>query len=115
MDTLYQLYKNKLIIYVGDELDEYNAGIIRKEADAYITKYNINCIIFDFSKTVFMDSSGIGMVIGRYRMIKGLGGNIAICSINDNLNRIFKMSGIYSIATGYENVKEAVKYAGGEM
>ena len=54
-------------------------------------------VIFDFDRVVFMDSAGIGLVIGRYKTVTALGGTLEMINISDKLKRIFEMSGILSI------------------
>ena len=71
-----------LIAKVSGELDHHIAGRIRDEADARIVKDSIKKLIFDFSELNFMDSSGIGLVIGRYKLVKNYGGNVNIVSCN---------------------------------
>ena len=54
-------------------------------------------VIFDFSDVTFMDSAGIGMVLGRYKMMKMLGGNLEMINVEPKLKKIFEMSGITKI------------------
>ncbi len=55
-----------------------------------------------------MDSSGIGVIIGRYKNIKNRGGNVVVANVGPRMDRIFNMSGLYRIINRYENVKEAL-------
>ena len=66
----YQVQENCLTIYLPREVDHHNADEIRKEADAVISRNHIRYVIFDFDRTDFMDSSGIGIIMGR----RSLGG-----------------------------------------
>ena len=66
-------------------------------------------LIFDFSKLSFMDSSGIGVVIGRYKLITAMGGNVAIVSCSRNIDRLLKMSGITKLIATYDSLKGALK------
>ena len=54
-------------------------------------------VIFDFSNVSFMDSAGIGMLLGRYKVIRMLGGNLAICHVNNQIKKVFEISGILKI------------------
>ena len=65
----YQVQENCLTIFLPHELDHHNAEEIRRESDHLIIRNHIRYIIFDFAETDFMDSSGIGMIMGRYRQI----------------------------------------------
>ena len=54
-------------------------------------------MVFDFDKVSFMDSAGIGMILGRYKMIRMLGGSMEMINVNSNVKKIFEMSGIPKI------------------
>ena len=70
----YQVQENCLTIYLPREVDHHNADEIRKEADAVISRNHIRYVIFDFDRTDFMDSSGIGIIMGRYKTVSLIGG-----------------------------------------
>ena len=65
----YEVQENCLTIFLPKELDHHNAEEIRRKSDRLIEKHHIKCVIFDFGETQFMDSSGIGVIMGRYRMV----------------------------------------------
>ena len=69
MSMEYQVQENCLTIFLPKEVDHHNAEEVKKSADAIIEKEHIKYVIFDFEQTDFMDSSGIGVIMGRYRMI----------------------------------------------
>ena len=87
----YQVQENCLTIYLPREVDHHNADEIRKEADAVISRNHIRYVIFDFDRTDFMDSSGIGMVLGRYRKMNETDGAIAIVSCSAAVRNILNM------------------------
>lgn len=93
-----------LIIHVPKELDHHNAEMIRKEADRFIERENIQSIIFDFQETDFMDSSGIGAIMGRYKKLKFSGGNVIAIHTNERVKRIFLLSGLNKIITTYDEM-----------
>lgn len=105
-----QLNRN-LIVKVAEELDHHNAEIFRDKIDKLIIRNNIKYIIFDFSNTNFMDSSGIGVIMGRYKNICSKGGKVFVTNVNPRVDRIFKLSGIYKIIKNYESVETALKNA----
>lgn len=96
-----QIYteKNSLIIAPEGDIDHHSAEKIRREADKCLESSGIINIVFDLSKTAFMDSSGIGMIIGRYRKVSILGGKITIRNADDALMRIIGISGLGNIVT----------------
>ena len=65
--------------------------------DNEITKYMPRKIVFDFNQVTFMDSAGIGMLIGRYKMIKMLGGGAELINVNASIKKIFEMCGVLKI------------------
>ncbi len=86
-----------LIVRLPRELDHHVAMEIRKEADRYLEAGALSEIIFDFSETEFMDSSGIGMIMGRYRLIHLMGGKVFARRLHKQVHRIFEMSGLKKI------------------
>ena len=86
-----------LILHISEELDHHMALTVSKTVDTQIDKGTIRTLIFDFSGMTFMDSSGIGMVTGRYRKMNFLGGRTYVTGIGESIDRIFSMSGIYHI------------------
>lgn len=86
-----------LILHISEELDHHTAGQISRTIDVLIEKGNVKNIVFDFSGMTFMDSSGIGMVMGRYRKIHYFGGSVFVTGVGAGVDRIFSMSGLYKI------------------
>ncbi len=97
MEVLYEVRGENLLIYLPEELDHHNAKLITEQSDWYIVSNQIKNIIFNFKRTNFMDSSGIGVIMGRYKLIKGRGGEITVTNINSAIDRIFTISGLYKI------------------
>ena len=83
-----------LVLTLDDEIDHHTAEKIRRRVDHEIQRYLPKKIILDFSKVNFMDSAGIGLVIGRYKTVTMLGGKLEIQNTNETVKRILKMSGI---------------------
>ena len=98
----YQVQENCLTIFLPKEVDHHNAEEIRKNADLMIEKNHIKYVIFDFGKTEFMDSSGIGAIMGRYRMIRLIGGEVWAVHTNARIKKILTMSGMTKIMQIYE-------------
>lgn len=102
----YQVEENCLTIFLPQELDHHNAEDIRKEADKLIEEKHIKHVIFDFQGTSFMDSSGIGVIMGRYRQIYLLGGEVWAVHANERMKKILAMSGVTKIMQLYEEEEE---------
>ncbi len=96
------------IIELTGDIDHYTSEKIRRDIYMNTGRY-VNKMIIDLSGVEFMDSSGIGMILGRYREIKERGGKIALTGIKGNMERIFNMSGLYKIIGRYDTVNDALK------
>ena len=93
-EVLYKVQGEMLKIKLPKEVDHCNSVEIRKEVDKYIYSGEVKNVEFDFSNTNFMDSSGIGMIMGRYKLVKPLGGKIILTSVRGNVERIINVSGL---------------------
>lgn len=100
--------KNTLLVATVGELDHHMATKIRREIDAAISAGSKN-IIFDFSGLTFMDSSGIGMLIGRYKKVQKYGGRVVVAAPKPQVKRILEMSGLLNIIKLEPSVKKALK------
>ena len=87
----------QLVVEITEEIDHHVAEKIRRKVDNEITRYMPRKTIFDLSRVSFMDSAGIGMLIGRYKMMKLIGGSLEIVNISETVKRILEMSGINKI------------------
>ena len=76
----YQIIDNYLCIRMPEEVDHHRSDEICKNADHYILESQVGNVVFDFEDTHFMDSSGIGILIGRYKLISCFGGRSGACS-----------------------------------
>ena len=97
-----QVQENYLTIFLPGELDHHNAEEIRRESDRLIERNHIRYVIFDFRETNFMDSSGIGVIMGRYKRVYLLGGEVFAVHANRRMKQILTMSGIAKIMQIYE-------------
>ncbi|MBE5939754.1 MAG: anti-sigma F factor antagonist [Lachnospiraceae bacterium] len=109
MDISFDVIGKNMIITMEKELDHHNAEIVRNAADKYIYTNKITNIIFDFKKTIFMDSSGIGVILGRYKMVSTLGGKISVVNVRPEVERILLLSGLYKLIKKYESLEEALE------
>jgi stage II sporulation protein AA (anti-sigma F factor antagonist) len=98
----YQVQENCLTIYLPREVDHHNAEEIKREADAVIDRNHIKYVIFDFEMTDFMDSSGIGVIMGRYKTVSLIGGEVWAVHTNARIKKILTLSGVTKIMQIYE-------------
>ncbi len=95
------------VIELDGDIDHHSSEIIKREIYINTGRY-VNKMIIDLSNVEFMDSSGIGMILGRYREIKERGGKIALTGIKGNMERIFNMSGLYKIISRFNTIDDAL-------
>ncbi len=105
----YELCGNCLIIYIIQDLDHHAVTYLRERSDRLIDAGEAKHVIFDFENVQFMDSSGIGLIMGRYKKVMFIGGRAAVTNIGKSVDRIFKMSGLYRIIEKYDTPQDAVK------
>ena len=93
-----RIVNKTLYILLCGELDEYTAQTARKTLDTMIeTENGFIQVVMDLSELTFMDSTGVGVLIGRYKKLKEYNKPIFITNPSRNAERIFKMSGLYEI------------------
>lgn len=107
-DYIYMVSRRNLIISLNAELDHHLADEMREVIDEIIDERGVNRIIIDFSKVGFMDSAGIGLIMGRYKKVRD-NGDISIAGANDSIKRILLISGLHKIVYIYDNLSDAVK------
>lgn len=98
-----------LVIKMSGELDHHYADNARRKMDNEILKATTKNVVFDISGLSFMDSSGIGIIAGRYKNISNIKGKTVIVSTNPQINKILEMSGIFKIIPLLNTVEDAVK------
>ncbi len=90
--------KDKLLILeINEEIDHHISEKIRRYADYEIQRRNPKKVILDFNSVSFMDSAGIGMVIGRYKTASMLGAKMEMINVSPNVKRVFEMTGVLKI------------------
>ncbi len=97
MNTKYE-EKDKLLIFeITEEIDHHTTEKIRRKMDNEIERYLPKKVLFDFNHVTFMDSAGIGMLIGRYKSVRRLGGVTELINVSPSIKKIFEMCGLLKI------------------
>ena len=90
--------KDKLLVFkIKEEIDDCSVQKIRRRADYEIERYMPRKVIFDFDSVTFMDSAGIGLIIGRYKFANMIGAKLELSNLTQSVRRIFDMSGILKL------------------
>ncbi|MCD8181222.1 MAG: anti-sigma factor antagonist [Firmicutes bacterium] len=100
-----------LIVKIYGELDDRAAGDVKERVDRELARTGAVNVAFDFGAATFMDSSGIGVIIGRYRVTRALGGRVIIYGASDTIKRIIAMSGIGDIVIIADSLEDGIKEA----
>jgi len=89
--------RGTVTVRLDGDLDHHTAAGIREELDRLIADPAVTRLIFDLSGLGFMDSSGIGMMLGRYKLMARRGGSVAVKSGGSQVDRMMELSGLYRI------------------
>ncbi|MBO4339403.1 MAG: anti-sigma factor antagonist [Clostridiales bacterium] len=92
--------------YLSGEIDHHNAGAVRAIIDTYIMKAKPKKLTIDFGSVSFMDSSGVGLVMGRFKNISDYGGKMEITGLSPHAYKVMTMSGIEKIAVIHRKREE---------
>ena len=93
----YEKRNGTLRVRLDGELDHRRTVEIRAELDSLLADPGVRRLVFDLSGLEFMDSSGIGMMIGRYKLMRRRGGSVAVMPGGARMDRIMRLSGLYEI------------------
>lgn len=93
----FKVIDNYLCVKLPEEVDHHKSAYISENADRLILREQVNNVVFDFEDTRFMDSSGIGIIMGRYRKISCFGGKVFAIHADRQIKRILTMSGLSRI------------------
>lgn len=101
---------DKLIVRPAGELDHHYAAEIRDKLDSAIHRGGIRRVIFDFSNVGFMDSSGIGVIMGRYRLMEAIGGSVCAFGASKRIKDLIAMSGLSRLVAVYDTEQQAMEH-----
>lgn len=97
MQVKNRIYDGTMYIILSGELDEHTANFVRDEIDRLVGAKKVKQVIIDLSELEFMDSTGVGVMIGRYKKFKEKGVPVFISNPSTHAERIFKITGLYDI------------------
>jgi stage II sporulation protein AA (anti-sigma F factor antagonist) len=105
-------FDSTLIVTFTGDIDHFCVASYKEKLLSTINRYHFKNLIMNFSDVNFIDSAGIGFILGRFNQLKDYGGRLIVCGINDYCNRIFNIAGIWSIVDHYETLNLAKEKVG---
>ena len=90
---------DRLCVHLSGEIDHCVAASLRGEIESLLRDPTAKSLWLDFSDVTFMDSSGVGMIIGRYKTMKARGGSVHACGLHPPVDRLFHLAGLHRIIT----------------
>lgn len=104
--------RDVLLVRLSGELDHHTADGVRQRIDHELEKDRYPHVIINLKELTFMDSSGLGVIIGRYKRINEQEGTLAVCSLHPSIRKLFELSGMFKIISAYEREEEALDELG---
>lgn len=108
MQSSFQVTDDIMVVSVSGELDHHHAAKLREDIDDAMSAFHCKYLVLDLEKVSFMDSSGIGVVLGRYNKVLQKGGRLAIAGCSEYVEKILFMAGVFSVIEHVKNADEAV-------
>ncbi|MBM6828398.1 anti-sigma factor antagonist [Anaerotignum lactatifermentans] len=113
MEVSYEKKENILVVSVKGEIDHHTSTLLRERTDEQLDKICGKHLLFCFQEVTFMDSAGIGVLLGRFKRVQGLGGRMAIACAGERVGMILKMSALTSLIPLFSSQEEAISYLKG--
>lgn len=97
MEENFKVIDNYLMVRMPEEIDHHQSSYISESADRFIIEQKVGNVVFDFEDTKFMDSSGIGIIMGRYKKINYFGGKVFAINTDNRIRHLLMISGLHNI------------------
>ncbi|BAB05255.1 anti-sigma F factor antagonist [Halalkalibacterium halodurans] len=101
-----------LLVRLIGELDHHTAEQLKRQVEEVLSQGVVKHIVLNLQQLEFMDSSGLGVILGRYKQVKNSGGEMVVCAISPTVKRLFEMSGLFKIIRLEENEQFALQTLG---
>lgn len=98
MSVTFDINDESIIAYLNGEIDHHSAKEIREAIDHAAERTTPKQLVLDFKNVTFMDSSGIGLVMGRYKLMSSLGGEVVVTNVSAHIKKVMKISGLDRLA-----------------
>ncbi len=107
--------KKTVFARLKGEMDEASTSELRGKFSEIIGRYDIENVVFNMRDLSFMDSSGIGLIIGRYNQVQSRNGQVIICEMNKHIEKVIFLSGLLKICTIKDTEQSAKWFLGVEQ
>ncbi|MCM3738810.1 anti-sigma F factor antagonist [Oceanobacillus luteolus] len=112
LQSLFSVKEDVLIVRLSGELDHHTAESLRSEWKDMLYQHPVKHVLLNLDGITFMDSSGLGVILGRYKEVLQLGGEMVVCSVSPSIKRLFEMAGLFKIIRLAENESFALETLG---
>ncbi|WP_373892696.1 anti-sigma F factor antagonist [Virgibacillus natechei] len=112
LSSLFDIKQDVLIVRLSGELDHHESEELRDKWKDMMQTNDVKHVILNLESMTFMDSSGLGVVLGRYKEVLQVGGEMVVCSVSPPVKRLFEMSGLFKIVRLEENEAFALETLG---
>lgn len=100
--------RKALIVRLKGELDHHTAETVKARMEQALEEGGVTHVILSLKDLTFMDSSGLGVILGRYKQVSAKGGKMVVCDVNPAVYRLFEMSGLFKIVSVRDDEREAL-------
>ena len=108
MEITWKTLDHILMVKICGDIDHHTCEMLRQQVDQALESTNNRSILFSFAQVSFMDSSGIGVLIGRYKLVQRLGGKIVVACPSDRVREIFRLSALDKLFPFFETEEAAL-------
>ncbi len=96
MNLSFEKRFDNCVIYLEGELDEHSARMIRDDVDKFIESERLRSLTLDMAGVSFVDSTGLGFVLGRYKKMREKHAELLLASVPAHVDKVFRASGVYN-------------------
>ncbi len=97
MNPQFTYFNNTLYVGLSGDVDEHASRTLRSRIDDEISSARPKIVVLDFSKVGFVDSTGLGLIFGRYKKLAGMGAELVVANVPALVDKVFRASGVYSV------------------
>lgn len=109
MGITFEMIDDILIAVLSGEMDHHSSGETRETIDRTFDTFQATDLVLSFGGVTFMDSAGVGVVMGRYNKVREKNGKLVITNCSEYCFRILEMAGIFTIVENYQTSEEAIQ------